>query len=133
MVNFRPIAHPTTANSSPARPVRAASDRPHPAEDKLHHAILRRAIQHGRDLLANTHSLIGPEPADSAHRFSPINLRCQNRQIRNRSVSRSSRSMPTSRITAFVQARSPWNVPLTVATDRRSTVLVRTNFNVAGS
>lgn len=49
-----------------------------PDADKLQNDDWGRTVRYGRDLVARTSSLIGPEVADPAHRFAGNNLNCQN-------------------------------------------------------
>jgi thiosulfate dehydrogenase len=49
-----------------------------PDSDKLPNDDWGRTVRYGRDLIAKTSSLIGPEVADPAHRFAGNNLNCQN-------------------------------------------------------
>jgi thiosulfate dehydrogenase len=48
-----------------------------PDIDRLPDDAMGRAIRHGRDLVARTYALIGPEVSDPAHRFAGNNLACQ--------------------------------------------------------
>jgi thiosulfate dehydrogenase len=48
-----------------------------PDIDKLAGDDWGRTVRYGRDLVAKTSSLIGPEVSDSAHRFAGNNLNCQ--------------------------------------------------------
>jgi thiosulfate dehydrogenase len=49
-----------------------------PDIDKLADDDWGRTVRYGRDLVAKTASLIGPEISDPAHRFAGNNLNCQN-------------------------------------------------------
>jgi len=49
-----------------------------PDIDKLADDDWGRTVRYGRDLIAKTASLIGPEVSDPAHRFAGNNLNCQN-------------------------------------------------------
>jgi thiosulfate dehydrogenase len=49
-----------------------------PDVDKLPNDEWGRTVRYGRDLIAKTASLIGPEVADPHHRFSGNNLSCEN-------------------------------------------------------
>jgi thiosulfate dehydrogenase len=48
-----------------------------PDADKLPDDVWGKTVRYGRDLVAKTFALIGPEVSDPAHRFSGNNLACQ--------------------------------------------------------
>ena len=48
-----------------------------PDADRLGDDIWGKTVRHGRDLIARTYALIGPEVADPTHRFAGNNLSCQ--------------------------------------------------------
>ena len=48
-----------------------------PDIDKLPNDDWARTVRYGRDLVAKTYALIGPEVTDKAHRFAGNNLSCQ--------------------------------------------------------
>ena len=48
-----------------------------PDADKLPDDGWGKTVKYGRDLVAKTYALIGPEVSDPAHRFSANNLACQ--------------------------------------------------------
>ena len=49
-----------------------------PDVDKLPDDAWGRTVRYGRNLVAQTYALIGPEVSDPAHRFAGNNLSCQN-------------------------------------------------------
>ncbi len=49
-----------------------------PDVDKLPDNDWGRTVRYGRDLIARTYALIGPEVSDASHRFAGNNLACQN-------------------------------------------------------
>jgi thiosulfate dehydrogenase len=73
------------AHADSAAQVPIAQSRATPAEtsldvpdiDKLPDDDWGRTVRYGRDLVANTASLIGPEAPDPGHRFAGNNLNCQ--------------------------------------------------------
>ncbi len=67
-------AEPLASSSAPA----AAPPWTVPDADKLPDNDWGRTVRYGRDLISKTASLIGPEVADPARRWSGNNLTCQN-------------------------------------------------------
>jgi len=61
----------TTAASAPASTPWVVPD-----VDKLADDDWGRTVRHGRDLVARTYALIGPEAPDASHRFAGNNLAC---------------------------------------------------------
>ena len=49
-----------------------------PDIDALPHDVWGETVRHGRDLVAQTYALIGPEVADPAKRYAGSNMACQN-------------------------------------------------------
>ncbi len=72
-----PTVSPVAANPSPVPGVRAEPVWVIPDADKLPDDTWGKTVRYGRDLVVNTYSLIGPEVADPAHRFSGNNMACQ--------------------------------------------------------
>jgi len=66
-------ASPAPAPASPAQAAWVVPD-----ADALPDDSLGKAVRYGRDLIARTYALIGPEVADPAHRFSGNNMAYQN-------------------------------------------------------
>ena len=69
-----------SANPAPtsARPAAAPAAWVVPDADALPDDGWGKTVRYGRDLIARTYALIGPEVADPAHRFSGNNMACQN-------------------------------------------------------
>ena len=79
------LRHAHAQTPAPGSPTSAASASTIPVEtscvvpdiDKLADDDWGRTVRYGRDLVAKTASLIGPEVSDPAHRFAGNNLNCQ--------------------------------------------------------
>jgi thiosulfate dehydrogenase len=70
-----PLTSPPIASSAAAAPVQISWVVPD--IDKLPDDDWGRTVRYGRELIAKTASLIGPEVTDPAHRFAGNNLNCQ--------------------------------------------------------
>ncbi len=82
-IAFHAVSHAhaeTTTTPAPSIPAAAAASAEAPWVvpdiDKLPDDDWGRTVRYGRDLMTKTASLIGPEVADPAHRFSGNNLNC---------------------------------------------------------
>ena len=73
-----PPAAPAAASPASAAPSTAQTAWVVPDVDKLPDDGWGRTVRHGRDLIARTYALIGPEVPDAAQRFAGNNLACQN-------------------------------------------------------
>lgn len=72
----RPTPVAATTASGPAQAPPAQAPWVIPDADKLPDDAWGRTVRYGRDLVAKTYTLIGPEAADTTHRFAGNNLAC---------------------------------------------------------